>query len=186
MSMNDLKSTSKFLSLVLRHRPEIVGMQLDPEGWLPIDELIENSNRRGRAITLELLHEVVANCEKKRFALSEDGLRIRANQGHSVRDVELNLQAVVPPSVLFHGTVEAFLGSIRAQGLLKRSRNHVHLSADIETAKKVGSRRGKPVILTIESKAMHDAGHTFYLSANGVWLTDAVPVKFIEFPEGVL
>ena len=186
MSTNDLKSTSKFLSLVLRHRPEIVGMQLDLQGWLPIEELIENANRRGREMTLELLHEVVANCEKNRFALSEDRLRIRANQGHSVRDVELNLQAVVPPSVLFHGTVEAFLGSIRSQGLSKRSRNHVHLSEDIETAKKVGSRRGKPVILTIESKAMHDAGHTFYLSANGVWLTDAVSVEFIEFPEGVL
>ena len=158
-------------------------MQLDSEGWLPIDELIENANRTGKRLTLELLHEVVATCEKKRFSLSEDGLRIRANQGHSVRDVELNLEAVVPPSVLYHGTVAAFLDSIREQGLLKRSRNHVHLSADVETAKRVGARRGKPVILTIQSNAMHESGHSFYLSANGVWLTDAVPVTFIHFPE---
>lgn len=178
-----LTSTSKFLSLVLRHQPEVVGMQLDPEGWLPIDELIENANRRGKQLTLELLHEVVATCEKKRFSLSEDGLMIRANQGHSVRDVELNLEAVIPPSVLYHGTVAAFLDSIREQGLLKRSRNHVHLSADIETANKVGARRGKPVILTIHSNAMHQSDLSFYLSANGVWLTDAVPVSFIQFPK---
>ena len=156
-------------------------MQLDAEGWLPIDELIENANKQGKQLSLELLHEVVASCEKKRFALSEDGLKIRANQGHSVRDIELNLEAVVPPNVLYHGTVAAFLDSIREHGLLKRSRNHVHLSADVETAKKVGARRGKSVILTIRSEAMHQSGHSFYLSANGVWLTDAVPVSFIEF-----
>ena len=158
-------------------------MQLDPEGWLPIDELIANANRQGKQLTLELLHEVVASCDKKRFTLSEDGLRIRANQGHSVRDVELNLEPVAPPSILYHGTVAAFLDSIREQGLLKRSRNLVHLSEDIETAKKVGARRGKPVILTIHSNAMHEYGYAFYLSANGVWLTDAVPVSFIEFLE---
>jgi putative RNA 2'-phosphotransferase len=180
-SPKSLTSTSKFLSLVLRHQPEVIGMQLDAEGWLPIDELIENANRQGKQFSLELLHEVVASCEKKRFALSEDGLKIRANQGHSVRDVELNLEAIAPPSVLYHGTVAAFLDSIRAHGLLKRSRNHVHLSADVETAKKVGARRGKPVILTIRSEAMHESGHIFYLSANGVWLTDAVPVLFIDF-----
>jgi putative RNA 2'-phosphotransferase len=181
-STKQLTSTSKFLSLVLRHQPEVVGMQLDPEGWLAIDELIENANRSGTPLSLELLHEVVATSDKKRFALSEDGLRIRANQGHSVTDVELNLEPVVPPNVLYHGTVAAFLDSIRERGLLKRSRNHVHLSADIETAKKVGARRGKAVILTIHSDAMHQSGLTFYLSANGVWLTDAVPVSFIEFP----
>lgn len=180
-----LTSTSKLLSLILRHRPEVVGMKLDPEGWLPIDELIENANRRGKQLSLELLHEVVASCEKKRFALSEDGLRIRANQGHSVSNVELNLEQVTPPSVLYHGTVAKFLGSIRKQGLLKRSRNHVHLSSDIETAEKVGTRRGEPVILTIQAAAMHESGHTFYISANGVWLTDSVPVSFIEFPESM-
>lgn len=180
--MKSLTTISKFLSLVLRHQPEVVGMQLESEGWLPIDELIVNANRCGTPLTLELLHEVVATCDKQRFALSDDGLKIRANQGHSVRAVELPLEPVAPPSVLYHGTVAAFLESIRAQGLQKRSRNHVHLSADSETAKKVGARRGKPVILSVQSQAMHESGHTFYLSANGVWLTDAVPVAFIEFP----
>lgn len=170
------------MSLVLRHQPEIIGMQLDPEGWLPIDEFIENANRHGNKLSLELLHEVVATCEKKRFSLSEDGLRIRANQGHSVPDVDLQLEPTAPPNVLFHGTVAAFLDSIREKGLLKRARNHVHLSADVETANKVGARRGKPIILNVLAHAMHQAGHKFYLSANGVWLTDAVPTQFIEFP----
>ena len=180
---NVLTSTSKFLSLVLRHQPEVIGMQLDSEGWLPIDELIQNTNQHGRELTLELLHEVVASCAKKRFSLSEDGLMIRANQGHSVPNVELNLDCTSPPALLYHGTVAPFLESIRQQGLLKRSRNHVHLSADIETAKKVGARRGKPIILTVHAQTMHQSGHAFYLSANGVWLTDSVPAAFIEFPE---
>ncbi|XZE44172.1 RNA 2'-phosphotransferase [Pirellulaceae bacterium SH467] len=178
-----LTSISKFLRLVLRHQPEVIDMKLEPEGWLLIDELIENANRKGNELSLELLHDVVASCEKKRFSLSDDGLKIRANQGHSVPDVELNLEAVVPPFVLYHGTVAAFLDSIREQGLLKRSRNHVHLSADMETAHRVGARRGKPVILTILSKAMHESGQKFYLAANGVWLTDAVPAQFLQFPE---
>ena len=182
-SPKSLTSTSKFLSLVLRHQPEVIGVQLDPEGWHPIDELIENANRKGNELSLELLHDVVASCKKKRFSLSYDGLKIRANQGHSVPDVELNLKPVTPPNQLFHGTVAAFIESIREQGLLKRSRNHVHLSADIETAKKVGARRGKPLILTIRTEAMHESGHSFYLSANGVWLTDAVPAQFIQFPD---
>ncbi len=150
----NLISISKFLSLVLRHQPEVIGMQLDPEGWLAIDELIQNANHRGTNLSLELLHEVVASCEKKRFALSDDGLRIRANQGHSVREVELNLEPRTPPKLLFHGTVAQFIDPIREQGLLKRSRNHVHLSADIETATKVGARRGKPIILTIHAETM--------------------------------
>lgn len=157
-------------------------MQLDTEGWLSINALLENANRHGTPITLELLHEVVGSCEKRRFALSEDGLKIRANQGHSVTNVELNLEAAAPPRVLYHGTVGVFLSSIRENGLLKRSRNHVHLSADTGTAKKVGGRRGKPVVLTIQAAAMHAADNLFYLSANDVWLTDAVPAQYIDFP----
>lgn len=176
-----LTSTSKFLSLVLRHRPEVIGMQLDAKGWLPINELIEQANRQGKQLSLALLHEVVASCDKQRFSLSDDGLKIRANQGHSVRDVELNLKPVPPPAQLYHGTVAVFLESIRESGLLKRSRNHVHLSEDVETARMVGARRGKPLILTIYAEEMHRLGHAFYLSANGVWLTDAVPIKFIGF-----
>lgn len=177
----DLVSTSKFLSLVLRHQPEVVGMKLDPEGWLPISELIANANERGKAISLELLHDVVASNDKKRFALSDDGLRIRASQGHSVEGVELNLAPMTPPDLLYHGTVANFIERIRQEGLSKRARNHVHLSADLETARKVGSRRGKPILLTIDSSRMNAAGYVFYLSANGVWLTDVVPAEFIDF-----
>ncbi|TWT68826.1 RNA 2'-phosphotransferase [Crateriforma conspicua] len=183
MKSNDkLVSTSKFLSLVLRHRPEVIGSKLDPEGWLCIDELIAQANAHGKAITLELLHEVVATNDKRRFALSEDGLRIRASQGHSVSGVELNLEETTPPEVLYHGTVAAFLDSIRATGLRKRSRHHVHLSPDEETATKVGSRRGKPIILRVAAETMHRDGHQFCLSANGVWLVDAVPPTYLTFP----
>lgn len=181
--MKNLTSTSKFLSLVLRHKPEVIDMQLDSQGWLPIEALLENANRHGQPITLELLHEVVASCEKRRFALSEDGLHIRANQGHSLSNVDLDLSPLTPPTVLYHGTVGVFLDSIRERGLLKRSRNHVHLSADTDTAKKVGGRRGQPVILTINAAAMHSAGRPFYLSANNVWLVDSVPTQFINFPD---
>lgn len=176
-----LVSLSKFLSLVLRHQPEVIGMQLDSEGWLPIDELIENSKQRGTPITLTLLHEIVATNDKRRFSLSDDGLRIRANQGHSIAAVELNLQPLEPPDQLFHGTVAAFIESIREQGLQKRSRNHVHLSADETTAIKVASRRGKPIVLIVEAAKMHEANYAFFCSANGVWLTDRVPVEFIRF-----
>ena len=177
----NIVSTSKFLSLVLRHQPDVIGMQLDSEGWLPIDQLLENANKHGKSITLELLHEVVATNDKKRFALSDDGLRIRASQGHSVTTVELNLEHIKPLEFLYHGTVAAFIESIRQQGLQKRSRNHVHLSPDKETAMKVGSRRGKPIILTVQASRMHESGHEFFLSANGVWLTNAVPTEFIAF-----
>ncbi|WP_164104456.1 RNA 2'-phosphotransferase [Candidatus Laterigemmans baculatus] len=181
--MNEsLVSTSKFLSLVLRHKPEVIGMQLDPEGWLEIAALLDKANQHGHSLTLELLHEVVATNDKKRFSLSDDGLRIRANQGHSITAVDLKLEPATPPGALYHGTVEAFLGGIRKHGLLKRSRNHVHLSADELTATKVGSRRGKPIVLTVAAARMHQAGHQFYLSANGVWLTEAVPAEYLTFP----
>jgi putative RNA 2'-phosphotransferase len=180
-SEKSLTATSKFLSLVLRHQPEVVGMQLDDEGWLDINQLISNANERGKALSLELLHEVVATSDKKRFALSDDGLRIRANQGHSLANVDLKLDEAKPPQTLYHGTVAAFLEIIRATGLQKRSRNHVHLSSDVATATKVGSRRGKPTILQIDAAAMHQQGHLFYLSANGVWLVDAVPPQYLTF-----
>lgn len=178
----NLTAVSKFLSLVLRHRPEVVGMQLDDEGWLDINQLITNANERGKALSLELIHEVVVTSDKKRFALSDDGVRIRANQGHSVANVDLNLDEANPPQTLYHGTVAAFLESIRATGLQKRSRNHVHLSSDVATATKVGSRRGKPIILQVDAAAMHQQGFLFYLSANGVWLVDAVPPQYLTFP----
>ena len=178
-----LVKLSKFLSLVLRHRPEVIGLQLDAEGWLEIESLIANANARGTPVTLADVHEVLSTNDKQRFSLSEDGLRIRANQGHSIRAVDLKLVPTEPLVRLFHGTVEPFLESIRAQGLVKRSRNHVHLSADEATARQVGQRRGKPIVLTIEARRMHAAGYSFFLSSNGVWLTDRVPVEFIDWTD---
>jgi putative RNA 2'-phosphotransferase len=174
------QTTRKFLSLVLRHRPEVIGMQLDDEGWLEIDELVVNANHRGHALTLELVHEIVATSDKKRFALSDDGLRIRASQGHSITGVDLKLESQTPPDTLYHGTVAALIESIRVQGLQKRSRNHVHLSADAATAHKVGSRRGKPIILQVAAATIHQDDHHLYRSANGVWLVDAVPAEYLR------
>ena len=176
-----LVSHSKFLSLVLRHAPTTIGIQLDSEGWTEIDELLRAARDHGRDLDLDLLLRVVHENDKQRFSISPDGLRIRANQGHSVT-VDLGLTATPPPSVLYHGTVERFLASIRNQGLLSGSRHHVHLSSDEQTANIVARRRGKPVILTIDSAAMADDGIAFYLSANGVWLTQHVPACFIDFP----
>ncbi|MFO0812777.1 MAG: RNA 2'-phosphotransferase [Gemmatales bacterium] len=176
--MNDaMKHHSKFLSLVLRHHPEVIGLQLDEQGWASVAELLSKTEDRG--LTQELLQRVVAENDKKRFSFSADGLRIRANQGHSL-EVDLQLEPVIPPEVLFHGTATRFLESIFAQGLLPGSRQHVHLSADEATAMKVGSRHGKPVVLRVNAMAMSTAGYQFYRSANGVWLVHIVPVVFLE------
>ncbi|EYF08175.1 RNA 2'-phosphotransferase [Chondromyces apiculatus] len=172
---------SKFLSLVLRHQPKAHGLSLDEHGWAPLDEVIAAANRAGLALTRELVAEIVATSDKKRFALSEDGVSIRAQQGHSV-EVDLELVALAPPALLYHGTAARFLASIREQGLLRQSRNHVHLSADVETATKVGGRHGKPVVLTVRSEDMARDGHSFYRSGNGVWLVEAVPVAYLTFP----
>lgn len=176
-----LKRTSKFLSLVLRHKPETVDIQLDEAGWVDVAELLAQCSAHGKSIPRELLDEVVATNSKKRFAFSEDGLRIRANQGHSV-DVSLGYEAQTPPQLLFHGTVGGVLDAIREGGLNKMERHHVHLSADRGTAANVGQRRGKPVILLVRAADMVAAGHEFFLSTNGVWLTESVPPEYIHFP----
>lgn len=178
MNPKQITNISRFLSLVLRHEPQKIGIQLDASGWVSTDELIAGCHRHGMPVTYDLLREIVATNDKKRFALSEDGLRIRANQGHSV-EVELGLSPVVPPETLYHGTVERFLESIRQDGLRKGERHHVHLSAEEKTAQKVGERRGQPLILRIAAGQMHAEGYTFYLTANGVWLTDHVPSQYI-------
>jgi putative RNA 2'-phosphotransferase len=178
--MSQLESTSKFLSLILRHQPEVIGLRLDREGWANISELIELANKHGRELDRELLKQVVDTNSKKRFSFSDDLSMIRANQGHSV-SVDLGLQPVEPPRVLYHGTATRFLDSIREQGLRPGTRQHVHLSKDAETAMSVGRRHGKPVVLIVDAKALHDAGHKFFLSDNGVWLTHRVPVHFIDF-----
>lgn len=175
------KHISKFLSLVLRHKPQQIGLQLDAHGWADVDELITRCNAHHIALNFELLEEIVVTNDKQRFAFNADLTKIRANQGHSIA-VDLALQLVQPPEKLYHGTVAEFIEAIKANGLQKMSRQHVHLSSDEATAVKVGSRRGKPVILTVDAGAMHEAGFLFYLSENGVWLTDHVPATFIEGP----
>jgi putative RNA 2'-phosphotransferase len=179
MTENEITRTSKFLSLILRHQPERVGIKLDQAGWASVEQLLAAVNRHGVALTRDKLEHVVATNDKKRFAFSEDGLRIRASQGHSV-NVELKYEPQTPPEFLYHGTPERFVASIRETGLNKGQRHHVHLSPDLQTATKVGQRRGRPVVLKIRSGEMHRAGHAFYRSANGVWLVEQVPQQFIE------
>ncbi len=175
--MNKTK-LSKFLSLVLRHKPEAIGLTLDSEGWVAVDDLLACLKSAGKTTNRRELEEVVAENNKQRFRFSEDGQRIRANQGHSIA-VDLKLEPCTPPEKLYHGTATRFLSSIYADGLVPGSRQHVHLSGDRETAEVVGRRHGKPVILVVDAEAMHRDGKQFYISDNGVWLTDAVLPEFI-------
>ena len=172
------KTISKFLSLVLRHQPELIGITLDNNGWADIDELIEKS--RGAQILLDpqIIKYIVDTNTKKRFALNDEQTKIRANQGHSI-GIELNLPAAVPPNELYHGTAQRFVESISFSGLIRQQRQHVHLSADRETAVKVGARHGKPFVFTVMAGRMHDDGFVFFLADNGVWLTDHVPEKYL-------
>ena len=155
---------------------------MDSEGWVSVSELIEKSNAHQKHLTEALLIEIVETNDKQRFAFNEDKTKIRANQGHSVA-VDLQFNAVQPLEFLYHGTVDKFIDSIKAAGLQKMSRTHVHLSKDLETATKVAARRGKPLILTIRAAQMYQDGYNFYLSENEVWLTDSVPVKYIDFEQ---
>jgi putative RNA 2'-phosphotransferase len=184
MNAEETKRLSKFLSLVLRHEPQAIGIALDVAGWTSVAELLAARARHGKNVSRADIEFVVQTSDKKRFALSEDGLSIRASQGHSI-EVDLGYSPAEPPELLFHGTVDRFLDSIRRQGLIKGNRHHVHLSAGRETALSVGSRRGKPVVLMVRSGVMQAKGHAFYLSANGVWLTEHVPREFIAFPDEV-
>ncbi|MBV1851825.1 RNA 2'-phosphotransferase [Catellatospora tritici] len=168
---------SKRLSYVLRHAPETIGITLSPDGWVPIDTLLRALAAHGPRVTREQLDAVVAGNDKQRFAI--DGDRIRASQGHSVQ-VELGLTPVEPPELLYHGTARRNLASIYADGVHRGNRHHVHLSADAGTAHKVGSRHGAPVILVVAAAEMADDGHRFYRSANGVWLTDDVPARYLR------
>lgn len=180
--MNEVK-ISKFLSLVLRHQPSKIGLTLDSAGWVGVVELLAACKAHGVALTQTELESVVRNNNKQRFAFSADGLRIRASQGHSV-EVELDYKAAAPPPILYHGTVDRFLTSIQANGLVKGKRHHVHLSADVKTAEIVGHRRGKAIVLEVLSGQMHEDGYEFFLSANGVWLTDMVPPKYLAEQNG--
>ena len=180
MEEKKMKSASKLLSYVLRHSPESIGLELDEQGWADVAQLLYLLNAKGDTITMSLLEEIVVTNDKKRFAFNEDKTRIRASQGHSIA-IELGLTASEPPEYLYHGTVALYLNAIRQEGLKKMSRQHVHLSTDKETAERVGSRRGKAVILVVRSGKMYRSGISFYKSENGVWLTEVVTPEFIEF-----
>ncbi|GHB25393.1 putative RNA 2'-phosphotransferase [Streptomyces viridiviolaceus] len=174
-------TVSKYLSKHLRHQPDRIGLTLDDGGWVEIDALIAAAAAHGFRFTRDELDHVVATNDKRRFAV--EGTRIRASQGHSI-DVDLGLPAATPPPHLFHGTVARHLGAIRAEGLRPMNRHDVHLSPDRETATRVGARRGRPVVLTVDAATMHRDGHVFHVSANGVWLTQAVPPRYLLFPGG--
>ena len=179
--MNKLIELSRFLSYVLRHKPEALDLDMSTDGWVAVEELIDKMNKDGKDITFQILKMIVQQDDKKRYSFNEDESRIRANQGHSIK-IDLDLKPITPPKYLYHGTAARNIDSIKEHGLLKRERHHVHLSENKDTAKRVGARYGKPIILTILAGDMNNAGHTFYRSDNLVWLTDTVPVEFIEFP----
>jgi putative RNA 2'-phosphotransferase len=177
--------TSRFLSKHLRHDPAGIGLTLEDGGWVTVEDLLDGFGKAGRPITRAELEEVVTASDKQRFAFDKTGMRIRANQGHSV-DVDLQLAPVEPPAVLFHGTGEATVPTILADGLRKMRRHHVHLSADVATGTRVGARHGRPVVFAVDAAGMARAGHLFFVSANGVWLTDGVPPEFLRPHEGPL
>ncbi|MET7679481.1 RNA 2'-phosphotransferase [Streptomyces sp. NPDC005423] len=172
---------SKYLSKHLRHQPERIGLTPDAAGWVEIDTLIAACAAHGFRFTRDELDEVVAANDKQRFAI--EGTRIRASQGHSI-DVDLGLPPAVPPAYLYHGTAARSLDAIRAEGLRPMNRHAVHLSPDRETATRVGARRGRPVVLSVDAGAMHRDGHVFQVSANGVWLIAVVPPRYLRFPAG--
>ncbi|HGN1704930.1 TPA: RNA 2'-phosphotransferase [Providencia rettgeri] len=176
----DTIKISKFLSYVLRHKPESIALKLNQDGWADIETLLAQANRHGQKLTRAVLEHVVATNDKKRFTISTDGAMIRAAQGHSSQQVNLVLEPRIPPVLLYHGTATRFLDSINKQGLVSGTRHHVHLSDNQKTATKVGARHGKPIVLIIEAQKMAELGYHFYLSDNQVWLTKHVPVEFIQ------
>jgi putative RNA 2'-phosphotransferase len=179
MTPQNIIRASRKLSLVLRHKPAAIGLTLDKNGWAEVAQLLKSLAASGMKISRAELDIIVAENDKQRFALSPDGRKIRASQGHSIA-VDLEMESLEPPAELFHGTATHFVETILLTGLESRSRQHVHLSQDKETATKVGARHGKPVILTIDAAAMYAAGHQFYRSANKVWLTGTVPVTYLS------
>lgn len=182
MDTKQTKRISKFLSLVLRHQPEKIGIALDAAGWVNIDTLLQAMADNRNSISRDELDHVVSSNDKQRFTISEDGTLIRAKQGHSVA-VDLGYQPAEPPELLCHGTPDRFVPLIQAEGLKKMKRHHVHMHPEQSLAKEVGARRGKPVLLTIRATEMHRSGFKFFETENGVWLTDHVPPEFIDFPQ---
>ncbi len=180
MTENQTNDLSKFIALILRHKPQTIGIQLNKNGWANVDELIKGiSKHKKKPFSMEMLEQIVVEDEKKRYSFNDNKTLIRANQGHSI-SVDVELKECRPPEILYHGTSEKFVSSIDHEGLLPKSRLYVHLSKDIETAKSVGSRHGNPIIYKVKSLAMHNVGYKFYLSTNGVWLVQKVPVEYLE------
>lgn len=178
MSKNK-QQPSRFLSYVLRHKPDKIGITLDKNGWVDVDELLDKCKTAKVVLTREELETIVEENDKKRFGFNEDKTKIRASQGHTL-NIDLGLKPTVPPTILYHGTVEAALKGIKKLGLGSMTRDHLHLSVDVATATNVGSRRGKAIILEIDAKAMYADGYIFTVSDNGVWLTNNVPFKYIK------
>ena len=178
MRTRSIQKTSRYLSMILRHRPEVIGITLDEHGWADVDELIAGINKT-HPLDRKMLEQIVAQDEKQRYSFNEDKTRIRANQGHSV-PVDVELEEKEPPRILYHGTGEKYVQSIDRQGLIPKTRLYVHLSSDIPTAQKVGKRHGKPVVYLVKSLAMYRDGYRFFQSVNGVWLTKEVPVSYLE------
>lgn len=174
-----LVKVSKYLSKHLRHQPERLGLTLEPGGWVAVGDLLRACNARGMPLDRRMLDEVVSRNDKRRFAFDEAGLRIRAQQGHSV-EVDLQLEEAEPPSVLYHGTGSGSVEAVLREGLRKMRRHHVHLSPDIPTALRVGARHGRPALFAVDAPGMRREGYTFYRSGNGVWLVDDVPPRFLE------
>ncbi|WP_053957478.1 RNA 2'-phosphotransferase [Inediibacterium massiliense] len=170
---------SKYISLILRHKPEIIGVKLDNHGWCDVDDLLFRMNKNGKIINRSQLDEIVKMDDKDRYTYNDDGTKIRANQGHSI-DVDIELEKEIPPQYLYHGTIQKYVLPILKEGIKKGQRQYVHLSTNIEIAKIVGKRRGIPVILKIEAGKMYLDGYQFYLSKNKVWLCDYVPNKYIS------
>ena len=171
------KNISKYISLILRHKPEVIGITLDEHGWAEVNELIEGI-RKSTDFDMTILEKIVAEDDKQRYSFNEDKTLIRANQGHSI-PVDVELEKKTPPATLWHGTGEKFTVSIDSMGLIPKSRLYIHLSSDQQTAKKVGARHGKPVIYQVDTEAMNRDGYEFFLSVNGVWLTKVVPVQYL-------
>lgn len=174
----NLTRTSKYVSLLLRHKPEKAGIHLDKHGWAEVDELIKGVSKT-HMFNMEILEEIVRTDNKQRYSFNEDKTKIRANQGHSI-PVDVELKEAKPPKQLWHGTGEKYVSAIDEQGLLHKNRLYVHLSTNEETAIKVGKRHGKPVLYTVNAEEMYQDGYKFFLSKNGVWLTDQVPVKYLD------
>ena len=169
---------SKFISLILRHKPEAIGISLDEHGWAKVDELIEGISSTHK-IDMDILEEIVTTDNKQRYSFNSDKTLIRANQGHSI-PVDVELEMIEPPTYLYHGTAQKFVESINEKGLISKNRLYVHLSADVQTAIKVGTRHGKPIVYKVQAHKMWEDGYTFYKSVNGVWLTKLVLAKYLE------